>query len=63
MAEIHDFSRAADGLAKEIYLGLVFAQLQVLYHCHLIFTQEEEGGGMEAKVAGERGVAILIYSF
>ncbi|XP_031573826.1 inositol polyphosphate-4-phosphatase type I A-like [Actinia tenebrosa] len=28
MGEIHDFSRAADGLAKEIYLGLVFAQLQ-----------------------------------
>ena len=30
MSEIHDVSRATDGLAKEIYLGLVFAQLQVL---------------------------------
>ena len=29
MSEVHDISRAVDGLGKEIYLGLIFIQLQV----------------------------------
>ena len=29
LSEIHDFSRAVDGLVKEIYLGMIFLQLQV----------------------------------
>ena len=29
LAETHDFSRAVDGLVKEIYLGMIFLQLQV----------------------------------
>ena len=29
LSETHDFSRAVDGLVKEIYLGMVFLQLQV----------------------------------
>ena len=29
LPEIHDFSRAVDGLVKEIYLGIIFLQLQV----------------------------------
>ncbi|XP_067039372.1 inositol polyphosphate-4-phosphatase type I A-like [Acropora muricata] len=28
LSEIHDFSRAVDGLVKEIYLGMIFLQLQ-----------------------------------
>lgn len=28
LPEIHDFSRAVDGLVKEIYLGIIFLQLQ-----------------------------------
>ena len=29
LSEVHDFSRAVDGLVKEIYLGMIFLQLQV----------------------------------
>ena len=29
LSETHDFSRAVDGLVKEIYLGMIFLQLQV----------------------------------
>lgn len=28
-SETHDFSRAVDGLVKEIYLGMIFLSLQV----------------------------------
>ena len=30
LSEIHDFSRAVDGLVKEIYLGMIFLSLQVI---------------------------------
>ena len=29
LSETHDFSRAVDGLVKEIYLGMIFLSLQV----------------------------------
>lgn len=43
LSEVHDFSRAVDGLVKEIYLGMIFLQLQVRleYEKHfLIFYLE-----------------------
>ena len=38
LSEIHDFSRAVDGLVKEIYLGMIFLQLQVTvcFICQLL---------------------------
>lgn len=32
LSEVHDFSRAVDGLVKEIYLGMIFLQLQVFFY-------------------------------
>lgn len=33
LSETHDFSRAVDGLVKEMYLGMIFLQLQVTLVC------------------------------
>ena len=40
LSETHDFSRAVDGLVKEIYLGMIFLQLQVIALNRSILTKK-----------------------
>ena len=46
LSETHDFSRAVDGLVKEIYLGMIFLQLQV-------FLSQYFPSSKRAKIFGE----------
>lgn len=60
MSEIHDFSRAVDGLVKEIYLGMIFLQLQV---CLCNFSQVHLVYGENTLRCKKAHVVICCASF